>query len=237
MDVDRDRLARERAELVPGPRLPLVAAPTIENVHSSSGVCGVGPAERTGKSSVRYWPGGTRLDRRRRRAGAAEAAGDEAHDRRSPFIVNRSAHQTNAPFGRTCARGRRARAGERLRHVIVGAQFQSHDPVRVLPASRRQDHRQIERALKILVETGTSAWARAVTAGHGRHAAKCRFHRRNVTANARTCTLLPRQNLHGKEGGRTRPACQPPEVLATPPRICRVPASCNAPLRTSCDAD
>src|SRR5262249_345880 len=36
------------------------APPVIENVHSSSGVCGVGPAESTGKSSVRYWPGGTR---------------------------------------------------------------------------------------------------------------------------------------------------------------------------------
>src|SRR5712691_10934291 len=34
---------------------------TIANVHSSSGVWGVGPAERTGKSSVTYWPGGTRL--------------------------------------------------------------------------------------------------------------------------------------------------------------------------------
>src|SRR5438034_1079048 len=33
---------------------------TIENVHSSSRVCGVGPAERTGKSWVTYWPGGTR---------------------------------------------------------------------------------------------------------------------------------------------------------------------------------
>ena len=36
------------------------AAPRISNVHSSSGVCGVGPAESTGKSSVRYCPGGTR---------------------------------------------------------------------------------------------------------------------------------------------------------------------------------
>src|SRR5262245_41281235 len=32
----------------------------IEKCHSSSGVCGVGPAERTGKSRVTYWPGGTR---------------------------------------------------------------------------------------------------------------------------------------------------------------------------------
>src|SRR6266545_5376927 len=35
-------------------------APSIVNVHSSSGVCGVGPAESTGKSSVTYCPGGTR---------------------------------------------------------------------------------------------------------------------------------------------------------------------------------
>src|SRR5258706_10327144 len=35
-------------------------SPTIEKSHSSSDVCGVGPAERTGKSRVTYWPGGTR---------------------------------------------------------------------------------------------------------------------------------------------------------------------------------
>ena len=34
--------------------------PAIENVQSASGVCGVGPADSTGKSSVTYWPGGTR---------------------------------------------------------------------------------------------------------------------------------------------------------------------------------
>src|SRR5918999_5514935 len=35
-------------------------SPTTEKSHWSSGVCGVGPAERTGKSGVTYWPGGTR---------------------------------------------------------------------------------------------------------------------------------------------------------------------------------
>src|SRR3954451_7888271 len=35
-------------------------SPAIVNVHSSSGVCGVGPADSTGKSSVTYWPPGTR---------------------------------------------------------------------------------------------------------------------------------------------------------------------------------
>src|ERR687891_913079 len=35
-------------------------SPTMEKSHWSSGVCGVGPAERTGKSGVTYWPGGTR---------------------------------------------------------------------------------------------------------------------------------------------------------------------------------
>src|SRR6185312_16583288 len=44
----------------------------IENVHSGSGVWGVGPADSTGKSWVTYWPGGTRPcspaeGRRRRR--------------------------------------------------------------------------------------------------------------------------------------------------------------------------
>src|SRR5918999_2417803 len=35
-------------------------SPTIEKSHWSRGVWGVGPAERTGKSGVTYWPGGTR---------------------------------------------------------------------------------------------------------------------------------------------------------------------------------
>src|SRR2546425_1608833 len=34
--------------------------PEIENVHFDSWVCGVGPADRTGKSLVTYCPGGTR---------------------------------------------------------------------------------------------------------------------------------------------------------------------------------
>ena len=35
--------------------------PSIVKVHWSSGVCGVGPAERTGKPPTRCWPGGIRL--------------------------------------------------------------------------------------------------------------------------------------------------------------------------------
>ena len=35
-------------------------APRMVNVHRSSEVWGVGPADRTGKSCVTYWPGGTR---------------------------------------------------------------------------------------------------------------------------------------------------------------------------------
>src|SRR5438067_6227833 len=35
-------------------------APWIVKLHQSIGWCGVGPAESTGKSSVTYWPGGTR---------------------------------------------------------------------------------------------------------------------------------------------------------------------------------
>src|SRR5438128_3747823 len=40
--------------------LSLSTSPVIENVQSVSGVRGVGPAERTGKSLTRYWPGGRR---------------------------------------------------------------------------------------------------------------------------------------------------------------------------------
>src|SRR4051812_2146130 len=35
-------------------------SPWISNVHWSSGTCGVGPADSTGKSRVSYWPGGMR---------------------------------------------------------------------------------------------------------------------------------------------------------------------------------
>src|SRR6266851_7456193 len=38
--------------------LSLSTSPVIENVQSVSGVRGVGPADRTGKSCTRYWPGG-----------------------------------------------------------------------------------------------------------------------------------------------------------------------------------
>src|SRR5918997_4084905 len=34
-------------------------SPTTEKSHSSSGARGVGPAERTGNPSTRYWPGGS----------------------------------------------------------------------------------------------------------------------------------------------------------------------------------
>src|SRR5215469_2229417 len=36
-------------------------SPVIENVQSASAVLGVGPADKTGKSRVRYWPGGRRF--------------------------------------------------------------------------------------------------------------------------------------------------------------------------------
>src|SRR5439155_9528384 len=55
--------------------------PSIENDQRSSGMRGVGPAERTGKSLVRYWPGGTR-----------PAAPVSGVDRRptKPRVTNRS---------------------------------------------------------------------------------------------------------------------------------------------------
>src|SRR5215210_8840385 len=42
-------------------------SPTMEKSHSSSGVRGVGPAERTGNPSTRYCPGGSAVSWLRRR--------------------------------------------------------------------------------------------------------------------------------------------------------------------------
>src|SRR5215218_2304016 len=41
-------------------RLGSSISPVIVKSHSSKGVRGVGPAERTGNPSTRYWPGGRR---------------------------------------------------------------------------------------------------------------------------------------------------------------------------------
>src|SRR5438552_19114459 len=41
-------------------RAVFASTPRMVNVHRLSGVRGVGPAERTGKSFVSYWPGGSR---------------------------------------------------------------------------------------------------------------------------------------------------------------------------------
>src|ERR1700730_4228069 len=41
-------------------RWGLSTSPVMEKSHCSRRVWGVGPAESTGKSSVTYWPGGTR---------------------------------------------------------------------------------------------------------------------------------------------------------------------------------
>ncbi len=44
-----------------------VTAPSIVRLQSSTGTCGVGPVDRTGKSSTTYRPGGTRLGSTSRR--------------------------------------------------------------------------------------------------------------------------------------------------------------------------
>ena len=52
--------------------------PSIENDQRSSGVRGVGPADRTGKSVVRYWPGGIREAMSSPSTPGVLAAADEA---------------------------------------------------------------------------------------------------------------------------------------------------------------
>jgi len=59
--VDVHRLRRSARKLVPSPSSAPRRPPRgSEKLHVSSGACGVGPAESTGKSSVTYCPGGTR---------------------------------------------------------------------------------------------------------------------------------------------------------------------------------
>src|SRR5256885_5959605 len=55
------------------------SSPMIEKSHTSSAVCGVGPAERTGKSRVTYWPGGTRA--------GSTSVGRRPRNPREPYVV------------------------------------------------------------------------------------------------------------------------------------------------------
>ncbi len=48
-------------------RLGWSTSPRTVKSHCSKGVRGVGPAERTGKPSSRYWPGGSRASSSRLR--------------------------------------------------------------------------------------------------------------------------------------------------------------------------
>src|SRR5262247_1770161 len=66
---------------------------SIENVHRSRGVCGVAPAESTGKSRVTDWPGGTR-------AGSASASRRRPRKPRETKLMSVSLWATNAETGR-----------------------------------------------------------------------------------------------------------------------------------------
>src|SRR5260221_12224357 len=66
------------------------SSPMIEKSHSSSEVCGVGPADRPGKSRVTYWPGGTR-------AGSASAARRPRNPRETYVVRSRSTSLGGTP--------------------------------------------------------------------------------------------------------------------------------------------
>ena len=53
VNVDRDLLDRQSGQLAPGPLLYVISSRMVK-VHMSSGTRGVGPAESTGKSPIRY---------------------------------------------------------------------------------------------------------------------------------------------------------------------------------------
>src|SRR5215831_4962133 len=67
------------------------SSPAIEKSHSPGAVCGVGPADRTGKSAVTYWPGGNARDRRRRGDGPGTRARQWVASR-PPFLPRSSDH-------------------------------------------------------------------------------------------------------------------------------------------------
>src|SRR2546430_13662446 len=67
------------------------SSPIIEKSHSWSAVCGVGPAERTGKSRVTYWPGGTR-------AGFTSAARRPRNPRETYVVRSRSTSLGGTPI-------------------------------------------------------------------------------------------------------------------------------------------
>jgi hypothetical protein len=54
VSLGRERNSRQVQEI------GVFTAPLMAKLHCSSGMRGVGPAERTGKSEVTYWPGGMR---------------------------------------------------------------------------------------------------------------------------------------------------------------------------------
>ena len=61
MDVDREVGLRQRLELLPGPFADRAVAVVEREAPVRAGrTGGVGPADSTGKSLTRCWPGGTR---------------------------------------------------------------------------------------------------------------------------------------------------------------------------------
>src|SRR5271154_4932198 len=86
------------------------------NSHACSGVCGVGPAESTGKSWVTYWPGGTR---------AGSTAGRRPRKPREIGAIGslRSVQMT-LPVGGDAAR--------RSRHRLVGRMVIGPDELRAV---------------------------------------------------------------------------------------------------------
>ena len=68
VDVDRHRLARRSARNSSHVHV-FLSSPETVRTSTGQGVCGVGPAESTGKSSVRYWPGAHDSHRRRSSVG------------------------------------------------------------------------------------------------------------------------------------------------------------------------
>src|ERR1700745_3832970 len=93
-------------------RRPFVPS-SITNSHWSSGMCGVGPADKTGKSVVRYCPGGSFASAALRRP---EKPREIIPIYTSPYLIKVSDSFANRPFSMT--RSERVILGPPLRGIF-----------------------------------------------------------------------------------------------------------------------
>ena len=192
-------------------------APSIVKLHSGSGVWGVGPADRTGKSRVTYWPGGTREGSTVVAPTPAEAAADRRHG----FSATAASGVATWKLKLSSRYSRTTLAVVRVvadREVLPGLEDEvsaaQADDDRALDA-RRPDDRAVEDLAQVL-EQRVAAAARPSRppAGTGRGRARARTGRRS-----RSRAAARRRRRRGSDTCRAPRQARP--ARAARPRRCR----------------